>query len=130
MIGLSPSGERSGYSLEGLLYATLHSLRIADPEVFHALPEAVRLGHLAHVRNEIGGRYLGESSSGPSRPSRGRRRGGLDMMALMNDIHRHRTASPSPRAVQMARRLVETPGLPPALLNDARETLRRAGGDL
>ena len=112
---------------------TLHSLQIADPAVFYRLPYPVQVRHLAHVRNNLGARY-----SPPVRRGRGhapgsapRKRGHIDMMALMDDIHSHRHDPPSPRAVEAARLVLRAgDGLPALLTRDARETLRRAGGDL
>jgi hypothetical protein len=112
---------------------TLHSLQIADPAVFYRLPYPVQVQHLAHVRNRLGARYAGPVRQGRVRPTgtASRKRGQIDMMALMQDIHRHRHDPPSPRAVEAARLVLRAgDGLPAPIIRDARETLRRAGGEL
>lgn len=107
---------------------TLHSLQIADPAIFYRLPWSVQEAHLAHVRNRLGGRYSGSAESTPdprsATPSR-RKGGGLDMMAIMEDVHRLRHAPPSPRAISAARLLLDAPGVPEALLDSARRTIEQ-----
>jgi len=110
---------------------TMHRLNILDPVDLYRLPAHLQALHLAHVRNDLGGRYTGDiEADGPTTPARPRRKqGASDMMAVFSAIHQHRTAPPSQKALAFARQVAAMPDAPAALLADARATLA-AGGEL
>ena len=101
---------------------TLHSLKIADPRVFYALPSEVQMMHMAHVSNTLRGAYMGDGSSDGSKPKKT-----IDAQDLMASIADHHHAPPSPSVIEHARWILSVPGLAASLYRDARQTLERAG---
>jgi hypothetical protein len=81
---------------------TMHRLNILDPATLYRLPAHIQALHLAHVRNDLGGRYTGDiEADGPT----------------------------TQKALAFARQVAAMPDAPAALLADARATLA-AGGEL
>jgi hypothetical protein len=101
--------------------ATLHELKIADPQEFYRLPPAWQAKHLAHVRNKIQGRHLPQkSATSAPRPT-------ARMLRVAEEWRIARQRPPSAVEVASARKVLRFPGLPASLEQAARQTLLRAG---
>jgi hypothetical protein len=107
---------------------TMHRLHIVDPAVLYRLPPEIQAMHLAHVRNDIGGRYNGSDPPAQTPPATHQHRPrGTDMMAVFKAIADHRSAPPSEKALRYARQVLSIPSAPAALRADAQATLDAAG---
>ena len=111
---------------------TLHSLHIADPAVFFALPERVQARHLAHVRNSVGDMYASDpapypDASSPHATSPASKRSSIDAVGLLASIASHHNDPPSPAAVENARLVLSAQDMPEVFTRGARETLHQAG---
>jgi len=106
---------------------TMHRLHIVDPAVLYRLPPEIQAMHLAHVRNDIGGRYNGSDPPAQTPPATQHRPRGTDMMAVFKAIADHRSAPPSEKALRYARQVLSIPSAPAALRADAQATLDAAG---
>jgi hypothetical protein len=113
------------------MWETMHRLQMADPATFYALPAEVQALHLAHVRNDLGGLYLSDTSDDEPAPtptrSPPRQRQAVDGAALMRSLADHKSEPPSIASIDAARALLAAPGVPEPLRDAALANLAAAG---